>query len=176
VILAVSLKSVFQILPEGPAQKRWTRTMYAVGLPLAAIWLILFIAQFGGSIAGSGEGWSVDPEVNVFDQLPLLTGLNLKMVNVACQAAQVGAEAILSAALWCTGKLMIPTKTYTSKRVLSPEYVAAEEEYLRKCKQYQYGAGLLAKLKANKETLVSQREAGKQKVRQKIKAIQLVAA
>jgi len=177
VILSVSLKSVLQILPEGPAQKRWTRLLYAVGLPLAGVWLLLFVAQFGGSIAGDpGEEWSVDPGIDVVDRLPLLAGLNLKLVNVACQAAQVSAEAILSAALWCTAKLMIPAKSFASKMVLSAKYVAAEQEYHRLLKKLQYWTSELTKYMANKAKLESQLKASKERIRQKVKSIQGLAA
>jgi hypothetical protein len=177
VILSVSLKSVLQILPEGPAQKRWTRLLYAVGLPLAAVWLLLFVAQFGGSIGGgSGDELSVAPGIDVFDQLPLLGGLNLKLANVGCQAAQVSAEAILSAALWCTAKLMIPARTVASKMVLSAKYLAAEQEYQRLLKKLQYWSSQLTKYMANKAKLESQLKACKESTRQKVKSMQSLAA
>jgi hypothetical protein len=148
-----------------------------VGLPLAAVWLLLFVAQFGGSIApGPGEEWNIDPVIDVVEQIPLLTGLNLKLVNVACQAAQVSAEAILSAALWCTAKLMIPAKSYTSKMVISAKYAAAEQEYRRLLKKLQYWTSELTKYMANKAKLESQLKASKESVRQKVKAIQNLAA
>jgi hypothetical protein len=177
VMLAVSLKSVLQILPEGPAQKRWTRLLYAVGLPLATVWLLLFVAQFGGSITeGPGEGWPIDPGVDVLDTMPLLSGLNLKLINVACQATQVSAEAILGAALWCTAKLMIPAKSFASKMVISAEYTAAHRDYLEKLKELQFWDAELTKYTGNLEKLESQLKAGKEQLLQKLKAIQSIAA
>jgi hypothetical protein len=176
VLFSIGLKGVFQLLTEGPAQRWWTRVLYWVGLPLAGVWLLLFILQFGASISDSGEAWNIEPEINVFDQMPLLTGLKLKIVNVGCQAAQIGAEAFLSAALYCTAKLMIPAKSFTSKIIISPTYLAAEREHRRLLKKLQYWTGEFTKYMANRAKLESQLKASKETIRQKIKAVQSLAA